>query len=226
MVTIPTIYITQEEYLAKLKLDDLLRLRYNSDVFFWWKKNIELFGYKCRVVIEDAKLRYFAYGKYEGYHEITNPEHFRYADSTGYRLDKKLIYAELKLRPHKIRWYEKKKGGNFAIYKLNKHEIKQSLIPKMRNYKLEKLQNGETFTTSEKGNSMNPLIKSGQEHIIEPSTWESCEINDIVYCKVKGRYYTHLVKAKDLTLGCLIGSNQGSINGWTKHVYGKVIEIL
>ena len=42
----------------------------------------------------------------------------------------------------------------------------------MRNYKLERLLNGETFTTSEKGNSMVPLIKSGQEHELSPITWE------------------------------------------------------
>ena len=96
----------------------------------------------------------------------------------------------------------------------------------MRNYKLEKLQNGETFTTSEKGNSMIPLIHSGQEHILEPATWENVEVGDIVYCKVSGNYYTHLVKAKNNQRGCLIGNNKGGINGWTKNVYGKVIQIL
>lgn len=96
----------------------------------------------------------------------------------------------------------------------------------MRNYKLEKLQNGETFTTSEKGNSMIPLIHSGQEHILEPATWENVEVGDIVYCKVSGNYYTHLVKAKNNQKGCLIGNNKGGINGWTKNVYGKVIQIL
>ncbi len=95
-----------------------------------------------------------------------------------------------------------------------------------RNFKLEKLQNGETFTTSEKGNSMVPLIKSGQEHILEPVTWEQCEEGDIVYCKVKGNFYTHLVKGKNIDRGLLIGNNKGGINGWTKQVYGKVIEIL
>lgn len=30
----------------------------------------------------------------------------------------------------------------------------------MKNYKLEKLEKGETFITSEKGNSMAPLIKT------------------------------------------------------------------
>jgi len=96
----------------------------------------------------------------------------------------------------------------------------------MRNYKLEKLQNGETFITKEKGNSMNPLIKSGQNHLLAPATWESVLIGDAVYCKVKGNYFTHLVKAKDEQKGCLIGNNKGGINGWTKQVYGKVIEVL
>ena len=96
----------------------------------------------------------------------------------------------------------------------------------MRNYKLERLQNGETIVTSEKGNSMAPLIKSGQEHRLEPATWENCEKGDIVYCKVKSHFYTHLVKARDAQKGLLIGNNKGGINGWTKQVYGKVIEIL
>jgi hypothetical protein len=51
----------------------------------------------------------------------------------------------------------------------------------MRNYKLERLQGGETFVTSEKGNSMVPLIKSGQEHILGPASWEDCNDGDIVF---------------------------------------------
>lgn len=96
----------------------------------------------------------------------------------------------------------------------------------MRNYKLERLLNGETFTTSEKGNSMVPLIKSGQEHELIPITWEQAEVDDIVYCKVRGNFYTHLVKAKDAQKGLLIGNNKGNINGWTKSVYGKVVRIF
>lgn len=96
----------------------------------------------------------------------------------------------------------------------------------MRNYKLEKLQNGETIKTKEKGNSMLPLIASGQEHILQPCTWEDCNIDDIVYCKVNGKFYTHLVKAKNMNQGCQIGNNHGVINGWTKLIYGKVIEVL
>jgi hypothetical protein len=95
----------------------------------------------------------------------------------------------------------------------------------MRNFKLERLQAGETFITKEYGNSMVPLINSGQEHRIAPCTWELVEIGDIVYCKVKGSFYTHLVKAKD-DRGVQIGNNKGGINGWTRQVYGKVIEVI
>ncbi len=94
------------------------------------------------------------------------------------------------------------------------------------NYKLERLQKGETFITSEKGNSMVPLIKSGQNHRIAPATWENVGVGDIVYCRVNGNYYTHLVKAKNNERGCQIGNNRGNINGWTKQVFGKVIEVL
>jgi hypothetical protein len=95
-----------------------------------------------------------------------------------------------------------------------------------RNFKLEKLLNGESFITSEKGNSMSPLIKSGQDHELSPVSIDNVVVGDIVYCKVKGRFYTHLVKAKDPKKGCQIGNNKGNINGWTKAVYGKVTKVL
>lgn len=94
------------------------------------------------------------------------------------------------------------------------------------NWKLKRLQDGETFITIEKGNSMTPIIKSGQEHRLSPAKWEDVEVGDVVYCKVHGNYYTHLVKAKNEDRGCLIGNNRGGINGWTKQVFGKVVEIL
>jgi len=95
----------------------------------------------------------------------------------------------------------------------------------MRNYKLEKLQNGESFVTRETGNSMVPLIHSRQEHLLAPTDWEQVSVGDIVYCKVKGNFYTHLVKAKDANKGCLIGNNKGGTNGWTRQVYGRVLEV-
>ena len=88
------------------------------------------------------------------------------------------------------------------------------------------MQKGETFITNERGNSMVPIIKSGQNHKLTPAKLDEVEVDDIVYCKVHGNFYTHLVKAKDPIKGVQIGNNKGGINGWTKNVYGKVIEIL
>lgn len=96
----------------------------------------------------------------------------------------------------------------------------------MRNFKVEKLQAGETIISKEPGNSMTPILKSRQPFKLMPVKWEDCEIDDIVYCKVRGNFYTHFVKGKDEQKGLLIGNNHGNINGWTKQVYGKVIEIM
>lgn len=96
----------------------------------------------------------------------------------------------------------------------------------MKNYKIERLLSGETITTKERGNSMTPLIESNQKHILAPSSWEECETGDIVYCKVSGKLYTHLVTAKNEKRGLQISNNKGFVNGWTKKVYGKVIEVL
>lgn len=93
--------------------------------------------------------------------------------------------------------------------------------------KQERLSEGESFVTSEKGNSMTPLIMSGQKHVLDPiKDINDLSVGDIVYCKVHGRYYTHLVKAIDKMKGVLIGNNHGRLNGWTKNVYGKVVKIL
>jgi len=72
---------------------------------------------------------------------------------------------------------------------------------------------------------MSPIIKSGQDHRLAPVKLEDCKVGEIVFCKVKGNFYTHLVKGKGVR-GALIGNNKGGVNGWTKQVYGKVIEIL
>ena len=94
------------------------------------------------------------------------------------------------------------------------------------NWKIEKLLAGETIISKEPGNSMLPLIESKQPVEITPCTWEDVEVGDIVYSKVRGRCYTHLVKAKNEVRGCQIGNNKGYINGWTKQVYGKITNIL
>lgn len=95
----------------------------------------------------------------------------------------------------------------------------------MIHYKQKLLQEGKTFETSEKGNSMTPLIKSNQKHTLAPISIEEVEVGDIVFCKVKGRYFTHLVTAKNEEKGIQISNNHGHVNGWTKQIFGKVIEV-
>jgi SOS-response transcriptional repressor LexA len=73
---------------------------------------------------------------------------------------------------------------------------------------------------------MVPLIKSGQKHILAPVELKDVKIGDIVYCKVNGRLYTHKVFKIEPNRGALIGNNKGHLNGWTKLIYGKVIEVL
>jgi hypothetical protein len=96
----------------------------------------------------------------------------------------------------------------------------------MKHWKHTALEEGKVLRTSEKGNSMTPLIKSGQEHELTPCTWQNCNPPDIVFCKVRGHYYTHKVLAKDDKKGLQIGNNRGGVNGWTKQVFGKVTQIF
>ena len=94
------------------------------------------------------------------------------------------------------------------------------------NWKVEKLLSGEIIISKEPGNSMTPILMSKQPVELTPCTWEEVEKDDIVYCKVRGNYYTHLVKGTNIKRGVLIGNNHGHINGWTKKVYGKVTKII
>jgi hypothetical protein len=96
----------------------------------------------------------------------------------------------------------------------------------MMNMKVEKLLKGETIISREPGNSMFPILKSRQPVELTPTTWEQVNVGDIVYCKVHGNLYTHLVKAKNEDRGVQIGNNHGHVNGWTKQVYGKVTRII
>ncbi len=73
---------------------------------------------------------------------------------------------------------------------------------------------------------MVPLIKSGQKHVLEPYSVDKCEKGDIVFCKVKGSYYTHLVTGVCPDKGAQISNNKGRVNGWTNQVYGRVKEVL
>ncbi len=89
---------------------------------------------------------------------------------------------------------------------------------------IQKLERGETVSFRPRGNSMVPKIKSGQLVTVEPVALADVKRGDIVLCKVRGREYLHLVKARTFDT-VQIGNNKGRINGWTHHVYGKLVKV-
>ena len=92
----------------------------------------------------------------------------------------------------------------------------------------ELLKNGQTIERhKEAGNSMLPIIKSNQPVTLVPVT-EETELNedDIVFCKVKGNYYTHkILKIRENQFQ--IGNNRGYVNSWVtrEKIFGKVTKI-
>lgn len=90
------------------------------------------------------------------------------------------------------------------------------------------LQKGQTIERyKEAGNSMLPIIKSNQPVTLEPVSSETeLGIGDIVFCRVKGNYYTHRI-SKIRGNQYQISNNHGFVNGWTSRdkIFGKVIKI-
>jgi len=92
---------------------------------------------------------------------------------------------------------------------------------------LDKLAKGETVRGyKESGNSMTPILKHRQPVTLEPVDVEQLEKGDIVFVKVRGSFYTHLVTAV-APKKVQIGNNHGRINGWTKkqNVFAIVTEV-
>ena len=73
------------------------------------------------------------------------------------------------------------------------------------------------------GHSMTPIIKSGTLLTFQKA--DKYEVGDIVFCKVKGRYIDPHKITKENNGRYLISNNHGWDNGWTRTIYGKVIEI-
>lgn len=94
---------------------------------------------------------------------------------------------------------------------------------------VQRLAQGETVQFRPRGNSMKPKILSGEQVTISPSV-DDVIVGDIVFCKVRGCYYVHLVKAMkgaDENKSFQIGNNHGKTNGWISrsNLFGKVIRI-
>ena len=92
----------------------------------------------------------------------------------------------------------------------------------------EHLKAGETCKITGFGQSMTPILKSGQPVIVFPVTEETeLNKNDIVFCKVKGHYYLHKISAIK-GKAFQISNNHGHVNGTIGRgcIYGKVVKIL
>jgi phage repressor protein C with HTH and peptisase S24 domain len=98
------------------------------------------------------------------------------------------------------------------------------IAPQIMDYKLlvNLLKEGKTVKIRPRGNSMQPKIYSKDEITISPAL--EYGHGDIVFCRVKGNYYIHLVTAiKDGSYQ--ISNNHGHVNGWTRTVFGKVVAV-
>lgn len=78
------------------------------------------------------------------------------------------------------------------------------------------------------GNSMVPKINSGDQVIVKKVQASACRVGDVVYAKVKGSYYLHLLSAIDETHNRYqISNNHGYVNGWVSadNVFGVCVQV-
>lgn len=93
----------------------------------------------------------------------------------------------------------------------------------------EHLKKGEECIVIGYGQSMTPILKSGQAVKVAPITDDIVlSKNDIVFVKVAGHFYLHKISAIKNGTTYQISNNHGHINGWIgkSQIYGKVVEIL
>jgi hypothetical protein len=110
---------------------------------------------------------------------------------------------------------------------------------------IDRLQAGETVHHRGKGNSMIPIIYSGQKQTLKPIlypgrakalnmkkeefiTRDQLNVGDAVLCKVRGSVFTHLITAirgEGDDREFQISNNHGRVNGWTRQVYGLCIKV-
>ncbi len=86
---------------------------------------------------------------------------------------------------------------------------------------IKRLQAGETITFRPRGRSMEPRIHDNQEITMEPCAEPS--VGDAVLCRVAGKVTLHQVIAAS-GLKWQIANMRGRVDGWTRTIYGRVIE--
>lgn len=94
------------------------------------------------------------------------------------------------------------------------------------NFVLKTLVEKGEITFSPHGNSMTPKIDSGDEVVVKKAG--RYLVGDIVYAKVKGSYYLHLLSAIDESQDRYqISNNHGHVNGWVKPeaIFGVCVKV-
>lgn len=91
------------------------------------------------------------------------------------------------------------------------------------------LEKGEVIWNP-KGNSMTPKIQSGDQVTVKQVPIKAYRVGDIVYAKVKGNYYLHLLSATDDYKSITryqISNNHGYVNGWISefNLYGLCVKV-
>jgi phage repressor protein C with HTH and peptisase S24 domain len=97
-----------------------------------------------------------------------------------------------------------------------------------KNFVLETLLEKGEVTWKPHGNSMTPRIESGDQVIVKKISPKLLKAGDIVYAKVKGNYYLHLLSAIDETHNRYqISNNHGHVNGWVNedNVFGVCVQV-
>jgi hypothetical protein len=89
----------------------------------------------------------------------------------------------------------------------------------------DRLARGETVQWRPHGNSMTPKLKSGQLVTVAPAKLEDIRVGEVVFAKVKGAFYLHLVRQIGDDGRVLIANNHGHVNGWSRQIYGKLIKV-
>ena len=79
----------------------------------------------------------------------------------------------------------------------------------------EHLKNGEECIVAGFGQSMTPILKSGQPVRVVPiDNSINLNKNDIVFVKISGHYYLHKISAIKNGVSYQISNNHWHINGW------------
>jgi phage repressor protein C with HTH and peptisase S24 domain len=87
---------------------------------------------------------------------------------------------------------------------------------------IKELSEGRSVTLKPHGNSMTPLINSGDTIVLRPVDPSDVKLGDAVLAKVKGHFYIHKVTAIGDDGRFQISNNHGHVNGWSRQVYGRV----